>query len=266
MIGQTHCFRDAYSSRQSYCRLPLVLGLILAFTGFPARADVYENCQALLVDGTIAQQQADALDQVLKKFVYKDAKPAYFAIGKYKLAIIPSDGYSSVEDLIPIEDALENINDEWRTRAGNVSLIEEIEINNLPLWTGRFASAAALGGFVLWPFAQGQPTVTIYSISTTIAALSYLFANSLDGPDVANTICRFFEKLDPLPGSFSSQALFVIKAPKNVITALKVFSHFPRNEVTYFPRPWIDQATYKKMQQAVGPQAPDNNAALDEQD
>ena len=235
MFGENHAIRSWF------------LGLILLFTSFAASADVYTDCQALLVDGTLAEQQSTVLHEVLKKFAYKDAEPAYFKIGKFRLAVIPSDRYSSDADLIPIDTELQNISEEWSTRMGNVSIFETIHLNNLPYWTGRFLASEALGIFFLAPFTHGDTATAVY-ISTVIATFSYVFASAFDGPDVASEICQFFGQLKPIPHSFSENALFVIKAPKNVINALRAFSHFKRNDVTYYPRPWIERKAYQKMQ------------------
>ena len=171
-------------------------------------------------------------------------------IGKYHLAVIPSGKYSSLQDLLPIDDELTNLNEEWQLKSGQVSIIKDIKLNNLPSWTGRFIFTEGLGLFFLGPLAQGQDIVTIGSISTVTASFSYLFANAFDGPDTASMLAQYFSKLDVTNDDFTPHALFVIKAPPHVITALRAFSHFKRNGITYYPRPWIDRKTFQQQEKA----------------
>ena len=52
-----------------------ILGLGFAFTLLTAQADVYTNCQALLVHGDLAQQ-GELLHQVLSKYSFQNRPPA----------------------------------------------------------------------------------------------------------------------------------------------------------------------------------------------
>ena len=227
------------------CLTLLVLGFTIALLGRPAYADVYAECQALLVDQRLAEQGA-VLDQALQKFALKDTQPAYFSISGHKVAIIPSDKFGSIKDIIAVSDDLQTINEEWAERWGNVSIINEIKLNNLPRWTGTFAFTYGLGLFMALPYAVPSDTYLTVTMTSTIAIFSYLFSNLLDGPDVASALCRYFQELKDLPGSITETGVFVLKAPPSVIRSLKIFSRFKDNQVTYYPIPWAIPAPPKE--------------------
>ncbi|MBP5297318.1 MAG: hypothetical protein J6Y94_08325, partial [Bacteriovoracaceae bacterium] len=228
---------------------PRWIFLCLIFFSFHASADVYTNCQALLVDGTLAQQ-GEILHNTLKKFALHDYEPAYFKIGRFRLAIIPVLEFGKSNDITLVSEELQNINEEWKTRWGIVTIYNDITLNNLPAWTIPLRFTEILGLFLMLPIAEGQPMHIVGSISTVLATTSYLVANAVDGPEVASALCNFFDELDVRSNDFTANALFVIQAPQSVILALRAFARFSYNDVTYYPRPWIERKEYKKMLKA----------------
>jgi hypothetical protein len=198
-----------------------------------AQADIYADCQALLVDRSLADQE-EILAMVLQRYASKDARPAYFSISGHQVAIIPQAKFSTLADVINLSEDLQSVSEAWATKWGNVSIIHEIKLNNLGLWTGRFILADALGLFLLASKAEPNDLVLTASITTSVAAFAYLLSNFLDGPDVASTLCKYFQELDYLPGSITEKGLFVLQAPPSVIRSLKAFSHIKSNDVIYY--------------------------------